>query len=338
MRKPSFSVVSTAIAILVGLGFVSKALVGFIPAPDESELAREPSIFLRRAAIQQIEWKKPTDEAFASARRRDLPILLFMGNGFDPLARGLDRGVLLSPRVQAFLSRNFECVRVDLVAHPEFRNAFLPLTKAKLGVSPGFQMIVVDSSGKIIDHVATLVGLFPNDEALFIRELVEARNRFEQPILARGEVSFEEAQREDLKALEGLEVPSPPAFANFTRDLVADIDPAGGFNDPDHRTLRAEPWRFLLAIGRISDFEDSIMPVLHSPVADLLDGGFFSGSRDVKWIEVEHGKSAVVNSEMASLLSAAALVSNDPEYRYLAERTFDGFLNEFVQPTGILTW
>lgn len=335
MPRPAFTVVSSSVAALVLLGFASRFFQGRIPKPAENVLAKEDSEFLNRASTQKIDWQKPTPESFALGRRRDLPILLFIGNAYNPIARGFDQGVLLSPRVQAYLARNFLCIRVDSLAYPQFRNAFLPISRGIVGFPSGCQLWILDPSGKIVDLLSTGLGLNPTDENAIISALVEARQRFENPTGMPGSARYEEAQQRDIEALAQSGSQIVPDFGAFGRSLVDSVYARGGFGPNGPRIIAPEAWRYLLATGEIDAFRSSIDPVLQSPIVDLIDGGFFHGARDSDWVEIDFDKSAAANAAMLRVLSAGWALLRNPMYRFLAERTFDSLTTEFVMPTGI---
>lgn len=334
MPRPAFTVVSSTVAALVVVGFASTIIRPMIPAPVGNELGKEGSEFLSRAAIQKIDWKKPTAETFSAARRRDLPILLFIGNGYHPLARGLDNGALLSPRVQSFLARNFECIRVDTIAYPEYRNAFLPIGRGALGFPTDCQLWVLDPSGKIVDLLPNIIALYPKDEALILNALVEAKDKFEQAISSTSPSKLEVAQEQDSRALLSPELPQSPPFSDYDSQLLSAIYEKGGFGKDGPRILTPEPWRLLLNSGRVEEFRKSFDPVLRSPIVDLLDGGFFHGSGDSDWMDVDFDKSATANAEMLLILSTATSILKDPIYKLLAERTFDSLVSDYTLTNG----
>ncbi len=326
--------VSSCVAALVVLGFAATQLRAKIPNSEKNQLAREGSEFLSRAAIQKIDWQKPTEETFARARRRDLPILLFIGSGYNPLARALDNGVFTSPRVQAFLARNFECIRVDTLHFPEYRNAFLPIRRGAIGFPTGCQLWVLDPSGQIVDMLPNLVSLFPTDEALFTKAMVEAKQKFEKKGDFAGSIQWAAAQEEDAQALIAPPAPVSPPISEYSTQLITSIYPLGGFGNDGPRILSPAAWRLLLVSGRVPEFRRSVDPVIRSPIVDLLDGGFFSGSRDSNWIDVDFDKPATANADMLSILSAASSILDDSLYRYLAERTFDSLMLENTLTNG----
>lgn len=334
MPRPAFSVVTSSVAALVVVGFAAHLIRPLIPKTAENQLAKENSEFLNRAAIQKIDWKQPTSDTFAGARRRALPILLFIGSTYSPLSRGLDAGVFLSPRVQSFLGRNFECIRVDLIAYPEYRNAFLPLERGNLGFPTGCQLWVLDPSGRIIDLLPNVISLFPMDDALFLNALVTVKNKYEAKVQENATPKLEEQQIIDAQELRQPTKLGTPPFSDFATFLTSIIYEKGGFRKDGPRVLTPEPWRHLLLTGRVDEFRRSFDPVVQSPACDLVDGGFFHGSRDANWLEIDYDKSAMANANMLVILASAAVVTQEPLYRYLAIRTFDGILADFALLNG----
>jgi uncharacterized protein YyaL (SSP411 family) len=333
MRRPAFTVVSSSVAALVLLGFAVRYLQPHIPKRIENKLGKEKSDFLSRAATQRIDWRKPSMEAFAAARRRDIPILLFIGSSHSPLARSIDEGPLQLARVQAFLARNFQCIRADTLDYPEYRNAFLPVQRGISRIPTGCQLWVLDPSGKIIGRVDEGIALKISDGDAFVGALLQARREFER-LGSSATTPLEEFQRRDATALQEPEGQTAPPFAEYQSHLIGSIYKKGGFGAADSRSLVPEAWRYLLGSGRTEDFRTSIDPVLMSPLVDLIDGGFFQGSRDPDWLEVDFDKSAIANSDMLRILSSAWGILRDPIYLYLAERTFDSLTTEFASDQG----
>lgn len=332
MYRPAFRVVSGAVAVLVAIGFASRVLLPHIPKPVENAFANDPSEFLSRSAAQRIDWRKPIPESFAEARRKDKPILLFIGTSYNPFARALDEGVMMSPQVQAYLARNFLCIRADALAYPEFRSAYLPRSRALAGLLPGFQIWVLDPSGKVVDQIPRNVALYGTDETGFIEALVRARRRFENPNESAGPLDFNKIQNDDLRAMREMGPATVPSFEEFTDRLLRQTDSDhGGFTSPDFKLVTPEAWRYLLTIGQVSAFRSSFDPVLQTPAVDLLDGGFFHIARSDDWSQIEFEKSAVENAAMLRVLTEAYGTLNDPLYRWFAERTFDCLSREMTQ-------
>jgi len=324
MRRPAFTVVTGAVATLVALGYASRFLLPHIPKPIENTFANESSEFLSRASVQRIDWKKPVPEAFAEARRKDKPIFLFVGTSYNPFAREFDRGALMSAQVQAYLARNFICMRADALAYPEFRCAFLPVSRSLAGLLPGFQVWVLEPSGKLVDLIPRNVALYGTDESGFLDALVKARHRFEDPKSALAMLDFNEFEQKDLSALRNLGPAVPPPFDDFGGRLVDASDTVnGGFKTPGIKIVMPEAWRFLLLSGRADDFRRCFDPFLKTPAVDLLDGGFFHIAHSDDWEAIEFEKATTANGAMLRLLVQAAGALRSPLYRWLALRTFD---------------
>lgn len=332
MRRPAFSVVTGAVATLVALGYASRFLLPYIPKPIENSFANEPSEFLSRASVQRIDWKKPTPEAFAEARRKDKPIFLFIGTSYNPFAREFDEGALMSAQVQAYLARNFLCIRADALSYPEFRGAFLPVSRALASLLPGFQVWILDPSGKLIDLIPRNVALYGTDESGFLDALVQARHRFEDPKSGLTKLDFNEFEQKDLKALRELGPATPPPFDDYANHLLEVADTTyGGFKTPGIKIVVPEAWRFLLLSGRIDDFHSTFDPALKTPAVDLLDGGFFHIAHSDDWSAIEFEKATTSNAAMLRLLAQASGTLKSPLYRWLALRTFDCLSHELTR-------
>jgi uncharacterized protein YyaL (SSP411 family) len=337
MPRPAFTVVSSSVAALVLLGFISTYLKPKIPVRAENQLGGDGVDFLARASTQRVDWKEPVLDSFSTARRRDLPILLFIGSTDNPLARGIDEGIQLSPRIQTYLSRNFVCIRVDLQAFPAFRNAFLPLSRAYINFDPGCQLWVLDPAGHLIDLVPQSLGSKPSDENAFLSAFVDALRKFDSPTKQPFQDRYQEAQLRDLALLQEGQTQASPDFNAFTNSLESMVSTQGGFGNSGPRTLMPEAWRYLLVTGHTESFKQSVDPVISSPVVDLVDGGFFYGSANSSWFAVEYGKSAVSNAAMLRLLAQSYRLTHNEVHRYLAQRTFDALVGEFLGPVGFLS-
>lgn len=335
MPRPAFTVVTGVVVALAFVGLGSRLLNRFIPKQTENRLFGERLEFLSRASIQKIDWKTPTVETFAEARRVDRPVLLFLGRSSNPYARELDNGVFQMGRVQAYLARNFLCIRIDVDAFPEYRSALLPVSRAILGIMPGCQLWVLDPNGEVLQMLPRNVALFARDENTMISALVEARNRFERASIP-GQLDFRAAQRADERALLEPQRSPLPGFGEFGSRLASLVDrKEGGFGPDGPRILTPESWRYLLATGQMEEFSKSLDPVLSSPVVDLIDGGFFHGSRDNHWVEVEYDKSSVANAAMLRVLAISSVTREGPFDRYLAVRTFDALRHDFLSSMGV---
>lgn len=343
MHKPGFGVVTGVVTVLAVIAFIAKLVIGHIPEGPENRLASEPSPFLQQAATEEIDWRKLSEETFADARKRDLPIMLVVGSACSPTGRAVDEYTFKAKEIEDFLDRNFISVRVDTMQHPELVNAFLPLSRAffkdegRLGIPADFQIWFLDPKGYLFAFAAETT-LGQGLEARAFRTILErAARRYAEE--RENRIPPGELQAADMTAIRESFSAQMPDLDQYGEILAQSISPeTGGFPLNGFQRLWASAWRFQLLTGRFEDYKRSTEPCLTSPRVDLLHGGFFTPAARYDWRGVGFDKVAVVNADMLRTLTLASVLMQDRRYRWLAERTFDYLFDRFpargVIPAG----
>lgn len=139
---------------LLALALLASSAVANTP-PAESKLERlkllqaSPSLYVRRASRQPVDWYPWGDEAFARARALDRPILLDVGATWCEWCARMDRGSYVKPETAAFLNSHFVAVKVDYEENPAF-SARLERAQAVLNLAAGLPLTAfVTPSGKL---------------------------------------------------------------------------------------------------------------------------------------------------------------------------------------------
>jgi uncharacterized protein len=330
MRKPSYSVVTGVVGILVAVGFVAHWLEPLIPPPPPNRLAAEPGVFMRQAERQAIDWRPLDGAALAEARRSGRPILLVIGTPWSRFGRHMDERVFSDPEVARFAHLNFVCVRVDATESPEWLSAYMPLSRLRVSFLPGFQIAILDPGGRLM--------------AFYVRQRREEvfDYRTVMTILTRSRDAHVAAQSGSPSApigslqqaeLLGLRQPEgqTPDFEAYGHRLTAYIHPEhGGIVEGDFQVLRPNVWRYMFLDGRHEEARRSLDAVLTSPLVDLIDGGFFRQS-NANFRSVEVAKIAKQNAEMAQLLATLSQAWNAPLYAEFSRQAFDGIVRGMVE-------
>src|SRR6185295_3181756 len=84
-----------------------------------NSLSRASSAYLRSAKHQPIQWHEWGEEAFASARRENKPMLLDIGAVWCHWCHVMDTESYDDPKVAELLNRDFVCVKVDRDERPD---------------------------------------------------------------------------------------------------------------------------------------------------------------------------------------------------------------------------
>lgn len=336
MRKPGFGVVTLVVCLIAVLGFVVRLVSPFLPEPKPNRLAAETADYLRQGAHESVDWHTVSVESFALARRLNRPILMLVGTDLSQTGRYADNEIFRDPEVQSILAKNFLCIRVDGTDQPSWLSAFLPLTRTKVALTPGFQVWVLDAQGRQFDFLSPLY-VDDFNARTFMELCLSALNRYRE--IQRPNSSIPPAgtaQQNDL-ALIASGSGTPVDHDGFTSDLLASIDPKyGGMPLGRAQYLRANPWRYLLMRGQVDVVRASLDPALRTSIVDWLDGGFFRASFTRDWLSTQVDKVSTVNADMAVVCAVLERTTGEPYYGVLARRTFDALLGGDLMRDGFV--
>lgn len=107
-----------------------------------NRLATATSPYLRQHADNPVDWWEWGDEAFAEARRRDVPVLLSVGYAACHWCHVMAHESFEDPATAAFMNEHYVCVKVDREERPDVDAVYMAATQATTG-SGGWPMTVV---------------------------------------------------------------------------------------------------------------------------------------------------------------------------------------------------
>lgn len=338
--RANYSVAATVVVLMVGLAFAASFIRPLIPGPKANPISSYPGDYLKQASPERIDWHPIDANAFAEARRLDRPVLLFIGVAWSEHAREFDEEVLSSPDIQNYLSHNFVCVRIDGDEMPVWLSAYLPVSRVELGIRARFQIWVLEPDGRLVSNIGRRKPESHIDQTQFLLELVRVRQIYTQMRQQNLPSDVDAQQAADIAQIETVSQSPFVDFNQVQQAIVASADRVhGGFPINGYQDLHPYAWEYLAQTGDASTLQSSLGPVLHSPITDLMDGGFFVTSRGVDWKSVEFDKSAVENAEMAWMLSQVRpLLGGDLRETgdYLMRRTLASLRGEFVDANGFV--
>jgi uncharacterized protein YyaL (SSP411 family) len=331
MRRTIYPIATGVLTVLVLIAFIAALLRPFVPNPQSPRLAGRVDEFVLAGRGQPVLWRPLEPGAFALARRGGLPILLFVGVTASSLAAELDQNVFTDPDVARYVNMNFHCLRVDGLQHPQWVNAFSPISRLREEFVPGAQIWVLDPGGDVIGFIGRTAAdeVFTAD--VMLRRLIDIRKIYDR--YASGEMTprLDLVQRSDLARLSSLEKVEEPNLDLYERALqsVADAE-RGGFPRRGMQELRPLAYVFLARRGRIDQLREALDPMLVSPMGDVVDGSFFRLARSADFRQVSFSKSSAENADMLLALAIALRHTDDPLYAWWVDRLFDYLLRGAV--------
>lgn len=320
----------------------------FPPAHAASPLANQPSAFLRSYADSPVNWMLWGDEAFARAQTERKPVFVAIGLFTSELSRAMHRQTFSNADTAAMLNAEFVCVLVDAKERPDL-----------VALYQNYTQHVKQLSGLPLNIWLT-PELKPFEGANYLPPTEEWGKEGFLTVAKRalaGWKSDPDAQRakadEAIATVQSLLSPSTAATISseeITR-ILAEASEAhrarfdvtnGGFGEPP-KQLEPELLRFLLRDESTREMAlTTLRALVHSPVRDPLDGGFFRYASDAEWRQPYFQKNLVDQARMALALLDAAKMSGDKRFASAARSALDyalslqGAAAEDATPEAIL--
>jgi hypothetical protein len=111
----------------------SWAAVRSAPVSGRNRLADATSPYLLQHADNPVDWWQWGDEAFAEARRRDVPVLLSVGYAACHWCHVMAHESFEDQQTAAYLNEHFVCVKVDREERPDVDAVYMTATQAMTG-------------------------------------------------------------------------------------------------------------------------------------------------------------------------------------------------------------
>jgi len=272
-----------------------------------NSLSKASSAYLRSAMHQPIQWHEWGEEAFATAKREDKPILLDIGAVWCHWCHVMDRESYDSPEIAQIVNERFIAVKVDRDERPDIDSRYQVAVSSITGQGGWPLTAFLTPEGKPF-YGGTY---FPPDDHY-------GRPSFKRVLLSISSAYHEKNDdvMEQAKLVESA-IAHAESFAGKSGEfsptiLDSIIKSALGMFDPNNGGFGSAP-KFPhpsavdLIIDRFSRtgddellnvFVTTLEKMAHGGVYDQLAGGFHRYSVDERWIVPHFEKMAYDNSEL----------------------------------------
>jgi len=291
-----------------------------------SRLADSTSPYLLAHAGNPVDWWPWGAEAFAEARRRDVPVFVSVGYATCHWCHVMARESFTDPAVAAVLNERFVAIKVDREEHPDVDAAMLAQAGA-FTQNLGWPLSVFTSP----DGAAFYAGTY------FPPRAVQGVPAFREVLDAITEAWTE--RRSEVAAIgaalvEALAAPRATGDEAAAVDLDAAAAAIQALDDPEFGGLGRGPkfpnapvLSFLAEHGPRAFAERSLDVMARSPLRDPVDGGFFRYATQRDWSEPHYER---MLSDNAQLLALAARLGR----REVAEGIAGFLLDTLRLPAG----
>lgn len=311
-----------------------------------NDLAHAASPYLLAHAEDPVAWRAWGDEAFAEARRRDVPVLISIGYASCHWCHVMQRESFRDPDLAALLNERFVPVKIDREEHPDVDAVYMAALQALRGQGGWPLTAIADHDGRTF-FAGTY---FPPQDRPGMPSFRRVLDAVSDAWANRRDALLQDAERLDRHLQEQmatLPVPSRPSAEGT--DAEPDVAAAalsalrgtfderhGGFGDapkfPPHAVLR---WLLLRSEPDAQAMADATLRALaRGGIHDPLSGGFARYSVDERWAVPHFEKMLSDNVQLLPRFAEAWRHSADATFRRAAERTFAWLEAEMRLPDG----
>jgi uncharacterized protein len=315
-----------------------------------NRLADEPSPYLLQHAFNPVDWYPWGEEAFNTARERDVPIFLSIGYATCYWCHVMERESFENDEIAALLNKHFVCIKVDREHRPDVDDFYMTATQLMTGHGGWPMTVFLEPKALRPFWCGTY---FP----------AQPRHNMNVPSLPQVIASIETAWRDHrqealdqadklARAVEGQlrlsSEPVPVGMPQITQaasQLLQQFDRInGGFGGAPKFPQPAQ-LLFLLDV-RAAARDDATTDAIDSVVRHTLDrmaiggirdqigGGFHRYSVDATWTVPHFEKMLYDNAQLTHLYARAARVYEDSFYADITRSTAAYVLREMTATNG----
>ncbi len=270
-------------------------------------LAKASSAYLRSAMHQPVQWREWNEDAFATARRENKPILLDIGAVWCHWCHVMDRESYDDPEVAKIINDNFVAVKVDRDERPDIDSRYQAAISAVSGQGGWPLTGFLTPDGKPFYGGTYFPPLDQHGRPGFRRVLLSIASAYRE----KTDEVTEQAEKvvsamQQAESFTGRDADfSPNVIQAIVESAIAAHDARnGGFG---HAPKFPHPAAFDLLIDHAARHKDdrakdlylhTLESMARGGVYDQLAGGFHRYSVDEKWIVPHFEKMSYDNSEL----------------------------------------
>ncbi|MEV4688940.1 thioredoxin domain-containing protein [Microbacterium sp. LWH3-1.2] len=306
-------------------------------------LAEATSPYLRAHAGNPVAWFPWGEEAFAEARRRDVPVMVSIGYSTCHWCHVMARESFEDETTAAELDAGFVSIKVDREEHPEVDAAYMAAASA-FSPSLGWPLTVFATPDGRPFYAGTYFPPQPHAGIPAFRQVLAAvheawTERRDQIDETADAVAGALAEVRESAPATPATTPSADDLAGAARALAAREDPRhGGFGDPASSAPKfpvATALRFLQtrvvrerAAGASVVADRALAAMAASPLRDPVEGGFFRYATRPDWTVPHYERMLTDNAQLLDVAMDAEPSRDD------VARGIAGFLRDVLQQPG----
>ncbi len=304
-----------------------------------NRLVTATSPYLLQHKDNPVDWWPWCDEAFAEARRRDVPVLLSVGYAACHWCHVMAHESFEDDETAAQMNAQFVCVKVDREERPDVDAVYMDATQAMTGHG-GWPMTCFLTPDAKPFHCGTYFPKLPTHGMPSFRQVLDAVSRAwlerrDDLTASAAEIVRLLGERSALPAEQT--PPDAELLDTAVQALRAEFDATrGGFGGAP-KFPPSSVLEFLLrygSLGAMEMVEHTCESMARGGIYDQLAGGFARYSVDTAWVVPHFEKMLYDNAQLARVYAHWWRASGSPLAKRVATETVDFMLRDLRTPEG----
>ncbi|MBC7835297.1 MAG: DUF255 domain-containing protein [Phycisphaerales bacterium] len=311
-----------------------------------NRLAGQTSPYLLQHAHNPVDWWPWGPDAFAEARRREVPIFLSIGYSTCYWCHVMERESFEDEATARLMNSKFVCIKLDREERPDVDDAYMAAVQAYSGRGGWPMSVFIEPAGLRPFYAGTYYPPEPRHNMPGFSQVIEG--------LSAAWVSQRADVMEQAEALAGAvkeQLEGGPTARRIGAEQVATaVSSLVRMHDRTNGGFGGAPkfpqpvFLELLMEFRTHAGDDQSREAADAVIRSTLDrmgrggmfdqvgGGFHRYSVDEKWLVPHFEKMLYDNAQLAPLYAQAGAVYGDASFTRVARRTLDYVLREMTSP------
>ena len=301
-----------------------------------NRLSGETSPYLLQHKDNPVDWHPWGEEALATARERNVPILLSIGYSACHWCHVMERESFENDSTAKYMNEHFVCIKLDREERPDLDAIYMEACQAITGQG-GWPLNAFLTPEQVPFFAGTY---FPPDEGRgmpsWLQVLASVASAWEERADEIRETSDKVAQR--LSGAAWVEPSDEPLTQDLLDQAVAALvaleDPRNGGFGAAPKFPPASAIELLLRRGAVEPAGRALSAMANGGIYDQLGGGFARYTVDAGWLIPHFEKMLYDNALLARAFLHGWQVTGEPLFRRICEETLDWALREMRGPEG----
>ncbi|MDB5272753.1 MAG: hypothetical protein JWO58_1120 [Chitinophagaceae bacterium] len=303
-------------------------------------LIHESSPYLQQHAYNPVNWRPWNEETLQLALKEDKPIIISIGYSSCHWCHVMEKQSFEDAEVAEWMNKHFINIKVDREERPDLDQIYMDAVQA-MNIRGGWPLNVFLTPDKKPFYGGTY---FPKDHWIHILDQVSTAFKNHREDIEKSADGFSMSLQASEILKYGIDLPKPidaSIIQEAYERLDRQFDKTWGGLDKVPKFPMPSIWQFLLGYYYSSHhqpaLDHTLLTLRRIAMGGLYDqagGGFARYSTDGEWLAPHFEKMLYDNGQLLSLYSHAYQLTQDANFKEVADRTVEWLSREMTTDEG----